>query len=110
MYYGQLVVGLAVDCHSSWLSLPWLCWEFYFLFTVGCGWLPSFIVGLWLLKYPGLGCFLVAEAAVIIWVLMRSCFGHARAKNNSEFPYGLELCFIFCLGLSLVVFAFIIEP
>ena len=57
---------------------------------MGYGWLPSFIVGLWLLKNPGLGCFLVDEAAVVIWVLLRSCFGHARAKNNSELSCGLS--------------------
>ena len=62
-----------------------------------CGLLPSFIVRLWLLMYPGFG-------------LLLSCFGHARAKNNYELPCGLELCFIFCLGLSPVVFAFITEP
>ena len=32
-----------------------------------------------------------------------SCFGHVRAKNNSELPCGLELCLIYCLGLSPVV-------
>ena len=53
---------------------------------------------------------MVVEVADIIWVLLLSCFGHARAKNNSEFPCGLELCFLFCLGLSPVVFAFITEP
>ena len=35
--------------------------------------------------------------------LLLSCFGHARAKNNSEFPCGLELCLTFRLGLSPVV-------
>ena len=59
------------------------------------------------MMYPGLGCFLVVEATDVIWVLLLSCFGHARAKNNSELPCGLELCFIFCLGLSPVVLSFI---
>ena len=65
------------------------------LFLIHCGlWIAAIIhCVLWLLKYPGFG-------------LQLSCFGHARAKNNSELPCGLELCFIFCLGLSLVVFAF----
>ena len=35
--------------------------------------------------------------------LLLSCFGCARAKNNFELSCGLELCFIFCLGPSLVV-------
>ena len=46
----------------------------------------------------------------LVWVLQLSCFGYFRAKNNSELPCGLELCFIFCLGLSPIVFAFITEP
>ena len=36
--------------------------------------------------------------------LLLSCFGHDRAKNNSVFPCGLELCSFFCLGLSPAVF------
>ena len=32
--------------------------------------------------------------------LLLSCFGHARAKNNSESPCLLELCSPFRLGLS----------
>ena len=43
-----------------------------------------------LLEYPSFG-------------LQLSCFGHVRAKNNSEFPCGLELCLTCCLGLSPVV-------
>ena len=38
---------------------------------------PSFIVCLWLRKYPGFG-------------LQLSFFGHARAKNNSELSCGLS--------------------
>ena len=52
-----------------------------------CGWLPSFIEGLWLLMHPGFG-------------LLLSCFGHARAKNNPELSYGSELCFTCWLELS----------
>ena len=47
---------------------------------------------LWLLEYPGFG-------------LQLSCFGHVRAKNNSELPCRLELCLSFHLGLSPVAFA-----
>ena len=35
--------------------------------------------------------------------LLLSCFGHDRAKNNSVLPGGLQLWFIFCLGLSPIV-------
>ena len=38
--------------------------------------------------------------------LLLSCFGHDRAKNNSVWPCGLELCSIFCLGLYPVVFPY----
>ena len=41
--------------------------------------LLSFIVYLWLWKYPCFG-------------LQLSCFGHARAKTHSELPCRLELC------------------
>ena len=57
-----------------------------------CGLLLSFIVCLWLLEYPGFG-------------LQLCCFGHVRAKNNSELPCRLELCLTFRLGLSPIVFA-----
>ena len=36
--------------------------------------------------------------------LLLSCFGHARAKNNSELSCGLELCFASWLGLPLGCF------
>ena len=36
-------------------------------------------------------------------MLLPSCFGHVRAKNNSELPCRLELCLTFRLGLSSVV-------
>ena len=39
----------------------------------------------------------------LVWVLHLSCFGHVRAKNNSELPGRLELCLAFHLGLSSVV-------
>ena len=45
-------------------------------------------------------------AAEVPWFgLQLSCFGHARAKNKSELPCGLELCLTFHLGLSPVAFA-----
>ena len=51
----------------------------------------------------GLGCWsslvLVVACANIFWVPL-SCFGHARAKNNSESTCWLELCSPFRLGLS----------
>ena len=37
--------------------------------------------------------------------LQLSCFGHVRAKNNSELPCGLGLYLTFRLGLSLVASA-----
>ena len=77
--------------------------------------------GLWIpicrLSFPCFGLWIAATihcvfvAAEGTWFgLQLSCFGHVRAKNNSELPCGLELCFLFCLGLSPVVFAFIREP
>ena len=67
------------------------------LFTIHCGlWIVvivfrcvcgCFSVCLWLQKYPGFG-------------LQLSCFGHVRAKNNSELPCGPVLCFTCWLGLS----------
>ena len=63
------------------LSLPWLCQEYCYLF----------IVGLWMLMHPGFG-------------LLLSCFGHARAKNNSELSCGLSCVSSFvwdCHRLSL---------
>ena len=43
-------------------------------------------------------------AAEVPWFgLQLSCFGHVRAKTNSELPCRLELCLTFCLGLSPVV-------
>ena len=44
-----------------------------------CGLFPSFIVSL--------GCWYT-----LVWVLLLSCFGHVRAKNNSMLSVGLELC------------------
>ena len=32
--------------------------------------------------------------------MLLSCFGHARANNNSKLSCGLEPCSSFCLGLS----------
>ena len=39
--------------------------------------------------------------------LLLSCFGHVRAKKNSDFPCGLELCLILVWGCHLVGYAFI---
>ena len=47
-----------------------------------------------------LGRFLVAEAADVLWGLLLSCFGHARAKNNSEALFDLNFVSTFGLGLS----------
>ena len=96
MCCGRLDVGLAIDCHIRWLSFPWLCWEFCFLSIVDCGLLPSFIVGLWLLKYLGFG-------------LLLSCFGHARAKNKSELSCGLSCVSPVGWDCLLVVFSFFTE-
>ena len=70
------------------ILLPFgLCVVFFPVF-LGCVFFPIlglciaatvFIVKLWLLEYPSFG-------------LLLSCFGHVRAKNNSVFPCGLELC------------------
>ena len=67
---------------GSWL-LP-LFWNY--------GLFPSFIVSL--------GC-----RYTLVWVLLLSCFGHVRAKNNFVLFGGLELCLTFRLGLSPVAFA-----
>ena len=42
-------------------------------------------------------CVVVAE--VPRFGLQLSCFGHDRAKTNSEFPCRLELCLTFRLGI-----------
>ena len=57
------------------------------LFLIHCGlWsVASFIEGLWMLMHPGFG-------------LLLSCFGHTRAKNNSELPCGLEAVFHLWFG------------
>ena len=79
-YIEELCVLWAVDFHNCGMSFPYF-WD--------CGLLLSSIVCLGLLEYPSFG-------------LQLSCFGHVRAKNNSEFPCRLELCFAF-VG---IVFAF----
>ena len=56
-----------------------------------------------------LGFFLVAKAADILWVLLLSCFGHARAKNNSGVWLDLSYVSPFIWGCPPVVFAFFIE-
>ena len=76
-YLEELCVLWVVDFHNCWLSFP--CFG-----TVDC-------------CYHSL-CVWVAE--VPWFTLLLSCFGHARAKNNSELPSGLELCFTCWLGLS----------
>ena len=38
---------------------------------------------------------MVVEVVDILWVLLLSCFGHDRAKNNSVLPCGMELCSAF---------------
>ena len=60
------------------LNFPWLLAEFSVLWAVVVAEVPRF-------------------------GLQLSCFGHVRAKNNSEFPCRLELCLTFRLGLSPVV-------
>ena len=89
------------------------------LHFVGCGvqlccgllWIPSesFSINndvpvLWIVNAAIIHCVFVA--AEVPWFrLQLSCFGHARAKNDSELPCGLELCLTFRLGLSPVAFA-----
>ena len=49
--------------------------------------------GLWIVAtifIVKLGC-----CYTLVWVLLLSCLGHDRAKNNSVLPCGLELCLIF---------------
>ena len=41
----------------------------------------------------------VVAAEVPRFGLQLSCFGHVRAKTNSEFPCRLELCLTFRLGI-----------
>ena len=60
---------------------------------MGCGLLPLFLLRNW------------TAIVTLVWVWLLSCFGHVRAKNNSELPCGLELCLTFRLGLSPVAFA-----
>ena len=46
----------------------------------------------------------VFVAAEVPWFGLRlSCFGHVRAKTNTELPCGLELCPVFVWDLSPVV-------
>ena len=102
-YIGELCVlwargcWLVIDCHISLvefspvharsLASP-LFWDY--------GLLPSFILSLWLLMYPSFG-------------LLLSCFGHARAKNNSRVWLDLSCVSPFVWGCHPVVYAFFTE-
>ena len=41
--------------------------------------------------------------------LLLSCFGHVRAKNNSDLPCGLELYLILVWGFHPAIYTFITE-
>ena len=76
-------------------------WELDFSPVLGlCNVAIILIVSLGLLSSPGFGFLLGCWGCKhLLWLLL-SCFGHARAKNNSEALFDLNCVSPFCLGLS----------
>ena len=115
-YIGDCVCCGLVDV--GWLLIPHSladfslcpCWEFGFSPVLGlCKVAIVFIVSLGCQFTLVLGCFLVAEAADVLWGLLLSCFGHARANNNSGAWFDLNCVSPFVWGCHPVVFSFFTE-
>ena len=63
----------------------------------------SFVLGLCIATIVLILCYAIDAP----WFgLLLNFFGHDRAKNNSVWPCGMELCSIFCLGIVSGCFTF----